>query len=214
CAGLSLGEYSALVCSESISFEDAVRLVRLRGQFMEEASKENPGTMAAIIGLETERVEEIAREGGSEVANLNSPGQVVISGSDEAVRKTVELAKASGASKCIPLKVSGPFHSSLMNSASDKLRQELLKTTIKTPKIPFISNVTAEYVSDAQAIKENLTLQVNHRTLWERSIRRMVEEGIIEYYEIGPAKVLKGILRKIDKNLAVTNIEKPAEIYI
>lgn len=212
CAGLSLGEYSALVAAEALSFEDAVRLVRLRGQFMEEASVENPGTMAAIIGLDADKVEEIAKEGGSEVANLNCPGQVIISGSSEAVEKTMELTKANGAAKCIPLAVSGPFHSPLMDTASERLRDELKRVSFNNPKIPFISNVTANYENSTDSIKENLALQVNHRTLWEASIRRMAQDGISEYYEIGPGKVLKGLLRKIDKNLTVHNIENPADI--
>lgn len=212
CAGLSLGEYSALVASEAIGFEDAVRLVRERGQFMEETSLENPGSMAAIMGLDISIVEEVTKEANSEIANLNCPGQVIISGSSKAVEKTMELAKVKGASRSIPLKVSGPFHSSLMNSASEKLKESLEKISFNAPKIPFISNVTANFENDIESIKENLALQVNHRTLWEASIRRMKEEGITEYYEIGPGKVLKGILRKIEKTLNVYNIEKPADI--
>ena len=212
CAGLSLGEYSALLAADAISFEDAVKLVKLRGQFMEEASLENPGRMAAIIGLVLNVVEEIAKEGRSEIANLNCPGQVIISGPQEAVEKTMELAKAKGAARCIPLVVSGPFHSSLMDKASERLKEELKNIFLKCPKIPFISNVTANYENSVDSIKENLALQVNHRTLWEASIRRMAQDGATDYYEIGPGKVLKGILRKIDKNLNVCNIEKPADI--
>lgn len=210
CAGLSLGEYSALVAASTLSFEDALKLVKLRGQFMEEASLANPGKMAAIIGLDVKIVEEIAKEKGSEVANLNCPGQVIISGSPDTVGATMELAKTRGAPKCIPLNVSGAFHSSLMRSASEKLEKELGKVSFNTPKIPFISNVTANIENDTEVIKKNLALQVNNKTLWEASIRQMMRDGIGEYYEIGPGKVLKGILRKIDKNLAVHNIEKPA----
>jgi [acyl-carrier-protein] S-malonyltransferase len=212
CAGLSLGEYSALVAADAISFEDAVRLVKLRGQFMEESSSENPGTMAAIMGLDVNIVEEVAKEGKSEVANLNCPGQVIISGRSDAVEKTIELAKARGAAKCIPLNVSGPFHSSLMDKASGRLKEELKAISFNKPKIPFISNVTANYENEADSIKENLALQINHRILWEASVRRMIKDGITEYYEIGPGKVLKGLLRKIDKNLTVTNIEKPTGV--
>ena len=212
CAGLSLGEYSALVAAEALSFEDAVKLVKLRGQFMEEASLEYPGKMAAIMGLKVSIVEKIAKEGGSEVANLNCPGQVIISGSSLAVEKTMELAKAKGAAKCIPLNISGPFHSSLMNKASERLKEELKLISFNRPKIPFISNVTAKFEDNIESIKENLALQVNHRTLWKASIRRMAQDGISEYYEIGPGKVLKGLLRKIDRNLNVYNIEKPTDI--
>ncbi len=211
CAGLSLGEYSALVSASAVSFEDALRLVKLRGQFMEEASAENPGSMAAILGLEPGAVEEISKEGGSEIANLNCPGQVIVSGTSEALNKTMELAKTKGAAKCISLNVSGPFHSSLMDSASEKLKKALESIPFSSPKIPFISNVSADFESDTESVKKNLALQVNHRTLWEASIKRMVREGIAEYYEIGPGKVLKGLLRKIDRNLKVHNIEKPAD---
>jgi len=212
CAGLSLGEYSALVAAESISFEDAVRLVRQRGLFMEEASLENPGGMAAIMGLDVNIVEEVTKEAGSEIANLNCPGQVVVSGSHPAVKKTIELAKNKGAARCIPLEVSGPFHSSLMRNAAGRLKEQLDKVLFKAPRIPFVSNVSANFESDIVSIKENLARQVNHRTLWELSVRRMAQGGVGEYYEIGPGRVLKGILRKIDRGLIVRNIEKPADI--
>ena len=212
CAGLSLGEYSALVASDSIPFEDAVRLVRQRGSFMEEASLENPGTMAAIIGLEVKAVEEIARENGSGVANLNCPGQVIVSGRNDAVEKTVRMAKAKGAAKCIPLKVSGPFHSHLMDKASALLRDALKDIAVKNPVIPFVGNVTADYETDPHLIKENLALQINNRTLWEASIRRIARDGVTEFYEVGPGNVLKGLLRKIDRNLKVHNVEKPSDI--
>jgi [acyl-carrier-protein] S-malonyltransferase len=214
CAGLSLGEYSALVAAEAISFEDAVRLVKLRGQFMEEASLENPGKMAAIIGLELNKVEDIAREGGSAIANLNCPGQVIVSGDSQAIEKTMELVKANGAAKCIPLNVSGPFHTSRMDKASERLKEELKAVSFNNPKIPFISNVTADFANETGSIKENLASQINHRTLWEASVRRMMANGITEYYEIGPGKVLKGLLRKIDRNLNVHNVEKPTDIGV
>jgi len=212
CAGLSLGEYSALVAASALSFEEAVKLVKLRGQLMEEASHKNPGKMAAIIGLEVSVVEEITKEGKTEVANLNCPHQVIISGRPKEVEKTMELAKAKGASRCIPLNVSGPFHSSLMDKASERLREELKTISFNIPKIPFISNVTANFVNDVDSIKENLALQVNRRTLWEASIRLMIKNGIEEYYEIGPGNVLKGLLRKINKTLNIHNIEKSADI--
>jgi [acyl-carrier-protein] S-malonyltransferase len=212
CAGLSLGEYSALVSADVLSFENAVRLVKLRGQFMEEASFENPGKMAAIIGLEISSVKKIAKEGGCEVANLNCPGQVIISGGSLAVEKTIELTKAKSSAKCVLLNVSGPFHSSLMNKASERLKKELKTVSFNKPNVPFISNVNANFVDDVDSIRENLALQVNHRTLWEASIRLMMKCGVKKYYEIGPGKVLKGLLEKIDNNLNIYNIEKPADI--
>lgn len=210
CAGLSLGEYSALVACGALAFEDALRLVQFRGRFMEDASKANPGKMAAIIDLGPDVVGDIAEKSGSHIANLNCPGQVIVSGSHAAVDKTAELAKSMGA-KYIMLNVSGPFHTSMMDKASDDLRHELDKARFSAPKIPFISNVTADYVNDIRSIKENLALQVNHRTMWEASVRRMTHDGISEFYEIGPGRVLKGLLRKIDKDIVVHNIEKPED---
>jgi len=139
---------------------------------------------------------------------------VIISGDSLTVEKTIELAKAKGSAKCILLNVSGPFHSSLMKRASERLKKELKTVSFNRPNVPFISNVNANFVDDVDSIRENLALQVNHRTLWEASIRLMIKEGIKEYYEIGPGKVLKGLLGKIDRNLNVYNIEKPADINI
>ncbi|MBU4376783.1 MAG: ACP S-malonyltransferase [Candidatus Omnitrophica bacterium] len=212
CAGLSLGEYSALVASGCVSFKDAVGLVRRRGEFMEEAALENPGKMAAIIGPEPEALENVTKNAGCEIANLNCPGQVIISGTMEAVDKAMEVARTSLQAKCIPLAVSGPFHSSLMTKASNRLKDELTKIKLNKPQIPFISNVTGAYIDNVDSIKNNLALQVNHRTLWERSIRLTIKDGILGYYEIGPGNVLKGLLRKIDKSLTVRNIEKLSDI--
>ena len=212
CAGLSLGEYSALVAAGCISFRDAVKLVRQRGEFMEEASLENPGKMAAIIGPELGAVEDITKKTDCVIANLNCPGQVIISGSVSAVDKAMELAKLTLQAKCIPLAVSGPFHSPLMTKASDRLKEGLTKVRFSKPEIPFVSNVTTAYINDIDSIKNNLALQVKGRTLWEASIRLMMKDGIMEYYEIGPGNVLKGLLRKIDKNLTVRNIEKVSDL--
>lgn len=212
CAGLSLGEYSALVASGCISFKDALGLVRKRGEFMEEASLENPGKMAAIIGPAVGPLEDVTKNTGCEVANLNCPGQVIISGSVEAVDKAMEAAKTSLKAKCVPLAVRGPFHSSLMTKASRRLKDELAKTRPNKPQIPFVSNVTAAYADDADLIKNNLALQVNHRVLWDASIRLMMKDGILEYYEIGPGNVLNGLLKKIDKNLIVRNIDKLSDL--
>jgi len=211
-AGHSLGEYSALVAAGCISFRDAVKLVRQRGEFMEEASLENPGKMAAIIGPELGAVEDITKKTDCVIANLNCPGQVIISGSVSAVDKAMELAKLTLQAKCIPLAVSGPFHSPLMTKASDRLKEGLTKVRFSKPEIPFVSNVTTAYINDIDSIKNNLALQVKGRTLWEASIRLMMKDGIMEYYEIGPGNVLKGLLRKIDKNLTVRNIEKVSDL--
>ncbi len=205
-AGLSLGEYSALVAAEAIKFEDALRLVRRRAEFMEEASQSNPGKMAAIIGLSTEEVEELCRAADTEVANLNCPGQVVISGKLAAMDRAMELARSKGAKKVLCLDVNGPFHSSLMDSAAEKLRKELKEVRISQPKIPIVANVTANYESLPEEIKENLVNQVNHSVGWEDSIRLIAKDGITGFLEIGPGKVIKGLIRHIDPDLRVYNI--------
>jgi len=204
--GLSLGEYSALIASSALEFADALKLVYARGQFMEEASRKNPGKMASIIGLDLALAEEVCSQSGAGVANLNCPGQVVISGKDEAIEKARSLANEKGAKRSIVLDVSGPFHSSLMNEASAKLKNRLDEIKFSKPSIPVISNVDAEYEDSEEKIKKNLVNQVNHKTLWEDSIRKVSGEGTKTFLEIGPGKVLKGLLRRIDSELVVYNI--------
>ncbi|MFC1807210.1 ACP S-malonyltransferase [Candidatus Omnitrophota bacterium] len=204
--GLSLGEYTALVAAESLSFSDAVKLVRLRGQAMEEAGIENPGKMASIIGLDKAAVEIICEESGAEIANLNCPGQVVVSGSIEAVDKAAILSKEKGAKRAIMLDVSGAFHSTLMASASHKLSQALKDVIIMPPQIPVISNVTGSSEDDPDQIKENLIDQLSSTTRWEESIRKVASGGVETFLEIGPSQVLKGLLRRINADLACFNI--------
>ena len=206
--GLSLGEYSALVVSECLSLEDGIRLVRKRGQFMQKASEKNPGTMASIIGLDLEELEKLCKGFGCEIANLNCPGQVVISGSKSSVELTASMAKEKGAKRAIVLDVSGAFHSSLMDSAKEKLEAEISSVTFNAPKYPLICNVTAEPTQDPEVIKQNLITQVNTRTLFENSIKHVASQGIKTYLEIGPGTVLKGLLRRIDKTLEVQNFDK------
>jgi [acyl-carrier-protein] S-malonyltransferase len=204
--GLSLGEYTALVAAESLSFSDAVKLVRLRGKYMDEAGRDNPGKMASVIGFDSVDIEKICEETGAEVANLNSPGQVVISGKVGAVDRAAELAKERGAKRVIMLDVSGAFHSSLMASASHKLREALKDILILPPQMPVISNVTANSQDSPEQIKENLIDQVSSTTHWEDSIRRVVTCGIKTFLEIGPGTVLKGLLKRIDPELTCINI--------
>ncbi len=209
--GLSLGEYSGLVASECLTFEDAVRLVRKRGKFMQAVSDKNPGKMACVIGMEPDELEKLCRGFGSEIANLNAPGQVVISGSTASVELTAAMAKEKGAKRAVVLDVSGAFHSSLMTPAKEKLEKEINTVTFNAPKYPIISNVTAKPAADPEEIKQNLILQVNSRTFWDASIRYVSSQGIKTYLEIGPGSVLKGLLRKIDKSLNVVNFEKTAD---
>lgn len=209
--GLSLGEYSALIASGSLSFEKGLSLVQKRGKFMDMAAKKNPGKMVSIIGMTLEQVEEVCKGiGDLEVANLNCPGQIVVSGKTTNIELLAGLAKDKGAKRAIILDVSGAFHSSLMTPAREKLEKEIEKVTFNAPAYPIISNVTAKPTQDPAEIKQNLITQVNSRTVFGASIRHIAEQGIKTYLEIGPGTVLKGILRKIDKSLQVINIEKPA----
>ena len=204
--GLSLGEYTALVAAESLNFSDAVRLVRLRGQYMEEAGRNMPGGMVSIMGLSIADAEKICQASGAEIANLNCPGQVVISGNAESILKCSELAKEKGAKRTIRLDVSGAFHSSLMAEASHKLEKALADILILTPKIPVISNITGYSQGNPEQIKANLVDQVSSTTHWEESIRHVAERGIKTFLEIGPGTVLKGLLRRIDPELTCENI--------
>jgi len=204
--GLSLGEYTALVAAESVNFSDAVDLVRLRGRYMEEAAAKNPGKMACVLGLDIAVVEEICSATHAEIANLNCPGQIVISGTLKAIEDATVLAKAKGSRRVIALDVSGAFHSSLMAEASHKLAKALKDIMILTPKIPVISNVTSYSQDDPYHIKQNLIDQVSSTTHWEESIRHVSERGVKTFVEIGPGTVLKGLLNRIDPSLVCHNI--------
>ncbi|MFA5411419.1 MAG: ACP S-malonyltransferase [Candidatus Omnitrophota bacterium] len=211
-AGLSLGEYSALVAAEAVSFEDAVYLVRQRGRFMEEAAVKNPGRMFSIIGLDLAKVKEICSQTNTEIANLNCPGQIVISAGIGEADRAQAAAKEQGAKAVIALEVSGAFHSSLMKDASLKLAAELDKIEIKAPKFPVISNVTAMPVSKPEEIKDNLVRQVASPVLWEDSMKFILSKGIMNFMEFGPGKVLKGLMRRINADAQVVNIEKKEDI--
>jgi [acyl-carrier-protein] S-malonyltransferase len=210
-AGHSLGEYTALVACGCLDFLDALRLVRKRGQFMQEASRKYPGTMAALIGLGKERVNEVLEEakafGRVVVANFNCPHQVVISGEISAVEKAGEIAKGAGAKKVVLLKVAGAFHSPLMEEAKEKLKDEIEKLEIHSPTIPIVANVSADYLREPEEIKEALIKQIVNPVLWEDSIRKMLDSGVTTFIEVGPGKVLSGLLRRITPESLSLNVE-------
>ncbi|MDD5135941.1 MAG: ACP S-malonyltransferase [Candidatus Omnitrophica bacterium] len=210
--GLSLGEYTALVAAGSMKFEDALSLVKKRGELMEEASGKNPGKMACVIGMDISSVETLCKGIGCEIANLNCPGQVVVSGKTTNIELFASLAKEKGAKRVLMLDVSGPFHSSLMTPARDKLKDPIEKIEISQPVLSFVSNVDADMQNDPTIIKDNLTAQVNSKTLWEESIKLVAKSGIKLFIEIGPGQVLKGLLKKIDPKLEVKNIGTHSDI--
>jgi [acyl-carrier-protein] S-malonyltransferase len=211
-AGLSLGEYSALVAADALSFEDAVYLVSRRGQFMEEEALAHPGKMLSVIGLDLAKTKELCAEAKAEVANINCPGQTVISGSAESIARAQILAKEKGAKLAVVLEVSGAFHSSFMQGACLKLARELEKIKINAPKFPVVCNVTGKPALTASEIKQNLIQQVSASVLWEDSMKFILSQGVSSFIEFGPGKVLKGLMRRIDSNAQVVNIEKKADI--
>jgi [acyl-carrier-protein] S-malonyltransferase len=215
-AGHSLGEYSALVYAGALRFEDGIRLVRLRGELMQQAGVERPGTMAAVIGLEPEAVDQACSDARSagivQPANFNSPGQVVISGSVEGVRAAMNLAKERGAKLVKELPVSGAFHSPLMESAQEGLKEALEQTEIRDAEIPVFANVTAEPVQEATTIRTLLHQQLTRPVRWEESVRNMVAAGATSFVEVGPGKVLQGLVKRIDPNARVSGIERYTDV--
>lgn len=210
-AGLSLGEYSALVYSGVLEFKDAVKLVKKRGKFMQEAVPEGIGTMAAIMGLDRDKVNEaceLSKETGIiEVANYNCPSQIVIAGEIEAVNAACNKAKELGAKRAMILPVSAPFHTSMLKEAGEKLYNELQNMELGDMKIPVMTNVTGDYIKDKGSIKELLRKQVKSSVMWEDIIRGMIRDGINTFIEIGPGKALSGFVKKIDRNVRVLNVE-------
>jgi len=215
-AGHSLGEYSALVSAGAIQFLDAIQLVRSRGVAMQRSGIENPGTMAAVIGVDGSKLEaicvEASNDGIVQCANFNSPGQIVISGSVEGVRKAMQIAKSSGAKLVKELVVSGAFHSPLMQSAKNSLYLELEKSNIFDAKFPVYANVSALPIQQKDEIKKMLFEQVTSPVRWEATIRNMTNDGFDEFVEIGPGKVLQGLVKRIKPNATVFGIDKFFEV--
>ncbi len=208
-AGHSLGEYSALYAAGVLSFADGLKLVRRRGELMDQADPEGKGTMAAVIGMADAEVESVLKEidGIVTVANYNSPGQVVISGEVTAVEAAGELLSEEGAKKVIPLTVSGAFHSPLMEPAKEELKSTIEAVEFKDAQIPFIANVTADYVKKSSEIKDALIKQLNNSVRWVETIERFKADGYEDYIEVGPGRVLKGLMRRIDRSLNAYNVE-------
>lgn len=206
--GLSLGEYGALLASGAMSMEDAFRVVRQRGIFMQEAVPTG-GAMSAVLGTDAAVIEKICQEteGIVSIANYNCPGQIVITGEEEAVAKASESLKAAGTKRVIPLKVSGPFHSKMLTGAGEKLGQVLEQVQLQDIQVPYTTNVTAEYVKDKEQIKELLVAQVSSSVKWQQCVETMLKDGVDTFVEIGPGKTLSGFMRKIDRNAKVINIQ-------
>lgn len=215
-AGLSLGEYTAHVASGSLEFKDAVKLVRKRGKYMQEEVPVGKGAMAAILGLDADTVREVTKKASAvgicTGANFNCPGQIVVSGEVDAVSECCKIATEMGAKRAIMLDVSAPFHCKLLVGAGEKLAKEMGNVTVNDMKIPVITNVTADYIKNKEDIKGLLKDQVSNSVLWEESIRRMINDGVDTFIEIGPGKALTGFMKKIDKSVRVFNVEDMASL--
>lgn len=212
-AGLSLGEYGALVASGVLTAEDAFALVRKRGIYMQEAVPTG-GAMTAVLGLDTVKIEEACEstEGSVSIANYNCPGQTVITGEAAAVEAAAQKCQEAGAKRCVPLKVSGPFHSPMLAKAGEKLGEELKNVQIHPIEVPYIANVTADYVTNTEDVKPLLEKQVSSSVKWQQTIERMIADGVDTFIEIGPGKTLTGFMRKINREMKVYSIEKPEDM--
>jgi [acyl-carrier-protein] S-malonyltransferase len=211
-AGHSLGEYTALVAANVISFADAVWLVRERGRLMQEAGKVRPGGMAAVIGLDEESLEEVCRETGSQIANFNCSGQIVISGTRESLARSMDLAKARGARRAIPLQVSGAFHSVLMQPTVEGMAEAISRVVFNDPVMPVVANSTAQPLTTADEVKEELLQQLCNCVQWQPSVEYMVDSGVSTFVEIGPGQVLTGLIKRIRNEVEVFNMSDPDSI--
>lgn len=212
-AGLSLGEYCALYAAGVMSGADAIRTVRQRGILMQEAVPAGLGAMAAVLAMDAAVIEAVLADiNGVQIANYNCPGQIVISGKKEAVETACEKLKAAGAKRTIMLNVSGPFHSDMLAEAGQNLARVLENVAIHKPRIPYVANVTAAYVTDPAEVKPLLEKQVSSSVRWQQSVRTMLADGVDTFIEIGPGKTLTGFIKKIDRTVTVLNIEKLEDI--
>ncbi len=205
-AGHSLGEYTALVVANVLDLAEAIRLVRERGRLMQEAGERQPGGMAAIMGLDEASLEEVCQEAGTQIANINCSGQIVISGAHEALVRAMDLCRVRGARRTIPLQVSGAFHSPLMRPALEGMTEIVSTLGLRRPAVPIVANTTAQPITDAEAVKAELLGQLCGCVQWQRSIEYMVAAGVSTFVEIGPGQVLTGLIRRIDKDVQTVNI--------
>lgn len=213
-AGHSLGEYTALVAAQALDFVDAVRLTRERGRLMQEAGEKIPGGMVAIIGLDEISVEAVCQETGAEIANHNSPGQIVLSGTREALVRAADLARAMGARHAMPLKVSGAFHSSLMQPAVEGMAEAISQVDFHHPIIPIVVNSTAKPVTTADEVKDELLRQLCDCVRWQESVKYMMSAGVSTFIEIGPGQVLSGLIKRIDKQAQTLNVGDAESISV
>lgn len=212
-AGLSLGEYCALYAAGVMSEKDAIATVRQRGILMQEAVPVGQGAMAAVLAMDASAIEEVIADiDGVQIANYNCPGQIVISGKKEAVETACEKLKEAGAKRTIMLNVSGPFHSKMLTGAGEKLGEVLASVEVHKPEIPYVANVTASYVTEADEVKPLLTKQVSSSVRWQQSVETMLADGVDTFIEIGPGKTLAGFMRKIDRSAKVYNVEKLEDV--
>jgi [acyl-carrier-protein] S-malonyltransferase len=205
-AGHSLGEYAALAAAGVLDFPTAVYLARERGRLMHEAGELTPGGMAAIIGLDQEPLAEVCQQTGARIANINCPGQIVISGAKDKLAKAMEMVKERGAYRVIPLQVSGAFHTELMQPAVDGMAQVMANLKFNDPTIPIIGNTSAKPLTTAGAVKEELLAQLCKCVQWQRSIEYMIKDGVSAFFEIGPGRVLAGLIKRIDRSVRIINI--------
>ena len=206
-AGLSLGEYCAIAEAGAMDLLDAIRLVRVRGQLMQHTVPTGEGAMAAVLGMDADQIDAVIEPiANVTVANYNCPGQIVITGGTAGIEQASKTLKEAGAKRVVSLNVSGPFHSPMLRSAGEKLGKELSAVQLGELKIPYVTNVTAEYVTDSSEIRELLTRQVYSPVRWEQSIRKMIAQDVDTFVEIGPGRTLTGFLRKIDRNVTVYQV--------
>lgn len=211
-AGLSLGEFTALAAAGTLRFEDGLKLVRQRGRFMQQACEATRGGMAAIIGLDAAPTREVCAQAGVVLANLNCPGQLVISGETEKIAQACELAKAKGARRALPLAVAGAYHSPLMAGAQPKLQAELARLNLNQPNVPVVSNVTAHPHNGAESIRSRLVEQVTSSVRWEESMRYLLAQGFTRFIELGPGRALSGFMKRIEKNATMFNVADAASL--